>query len=98
MYRTRQEYGTTHPKKLAIRQHALLQASVQKVHMVLHQLIDCPIQTGGAVILGLQSRHERQPIRLDDLCSAKVEQLLDEDQHARSEGPDTSFPELKLWT
>ena len=65
--------------------------------MVLHELVDCAL--GGAwgdwvvvwigdwlVFGGVQAAHEGSPIGLYDFGCAEVEELLDEDEHARAGG------------
>lgn len=61
--------------------------------MVLHQLVDCALGSTGCCFVftatiwlvfgGMQAAHECSPVWLDDFGCAEVEQLLDEDEHAR---------------
>ena len=88
----------TDPDELAVGEHAALQASVQEIHMVLHEFVHRPIWLPRAVyaaVLSFKSGHERLPVRLDDLQGAKVQQLLDEDDHASPQRPDPPLPYLQ---
>ena len=64
--------------------------------MVLHELVDC---TGRArrlrrvaVLGGAQARHELCPVGLNDLCRAKVQELLHKDEHSGSQRPGSALP------
>ena len=62
--------------------------------MVLHQLVDCALGSTRCGIIfrtgfwfvfgGMQATHECSPVWLDDFGRAEVEQLLDENEHARA--------------
>ncbi len=70
--------------------------------MILHQFVHRargPFDSGCRPILPvsllLQLGHQGQPVGLDDLGGAEVEELLDEDQHTRPQGPDAALPNLE---
>ena len=88
----------TDPDELAVGEHAALQASVQEIHMVLHEFVNRAIRLPRAIyaaVLSLQPRHERLPVRLDNFQGTEVQELLDEDDHASPQRPDPPLPYLQ---
>jgi hypothetical protein len=85
-------------QQLAISKHTLLQTSCEEINMVLHQLINSALNLFTNMLrrqaLLFESRHEADPIGLDDLSSAVVRELLHKHHHARAQRPRLALPLL----
>ena len=69
-------FDRTYFEQLRVGEHALPQTSVQKIDVVLHQLVDGPVDLLRSSVVSLvgavDSVHESPPVRFDDLRGAEV--------------------------
>lgn len=68
----------THPQQLGVCKHALLETCGQEVDMILHELINRPLDLSSldgvlSALCRFQPRHEGQPVGFNDFVCGKVE-------------------------